>query len=347
MHTTAILDSVDYLIIQQLHRNSRMMASTLSGRIGIKERTVRMRIDRLREMKIGRFTFIVDPLTFGYGINIDIFIKVDPERKTEILQKLAGLSNISFLGYDIATNDISVEALFKNTEQMHDFLENRVPRIPGVEVAGYALVPQIIKNTDGWMPLPTDFAPKKRKDRQNTETAPHHVETKTLPTEREKFTIFDTLDYALLVRLNKNSRIPAALVAKKLGVTAGTIRNRIDRLIDRGAGDFRLVLDPNFFGYGLKVDIFLEIVSEHSAGPIDRLSSIHSIAYLAVGQGTKIISIELRVRNNEELNNFLYDTLNTIPGVKLKSYTLIPTILKSFDEWLPLPSDFSNRPPEQ
>jgi DNA-binding Lrp family transcriptional regulator len=335
-----ILDLVDYLIIQQLHRDSRMLASEVGKRIGIKERTIRKRIDKMRESEIGRFTFIVNPLTFGYGVNIDIFINVRSEHKSQVLKQLASLSNISFLGYDVGTNDISVEALFKNTDQLHVFLEHKLPKISGVEVTGYALVPLIIRNTDDWLPLSKDFAQKKGAYLQKSGMRPPREKTRIPQPQKATFKGFDNLDYELLVQLNKNSRAPASQIARKFGVNAGTIRNRIDRLILRGAGEFKLVLNPNFFGYGLKVDIFLEIVSGSSNKIVEHLLAIPQIAYLALGQGTNDISIELRVKSNEELNQFLFATIDSIPDIKLKSYTLIPTIQKSFDEWLPLPEDF-------
>ncbi|MCW3474012.1 Lrp/AsnC family transcriptional regulator [Limobrevibacterium gyesilva] len=44
----------------------------------------------------------------------------------------------------------------------------------------------------------------------------------------------DETDRALIARLRDNSRIPTATLARQLGVSRGTVQNRIDRLVASG-----------------------------------------------------------------------------------------------------------------
>ena len=53
--------------------------------------------------------------------------------------------------------EISIEARFKNNEEMREFLGRTLPFIPGVTVSRYAFVPRILRNIDEWIPPKEDF----------------------------------------------------------------------------------------------------------------------------------------------------------------------------------------------
>jgi DNA-binding Lrp family transcriptional regulator len=151
-------DKIDYEIIKRLNANSRISASEIAREIDANERTIRKRIERLIESGAVRMTTIVDPKIFGYWISVDIFLEMDMEKEEIILEELGKLPQISYLAFGQGTHAISIEARFKDNQEMNDFLHHRLPAIPGLKVAGYTLVPLILRNIDHWLPLPEDFA---------------------------------------------------------------------------------------------------------------------------------------------------------------------------------------------
>ncbi|NMB86777.1 MAG: hypothetical protein GYA17_00365, partial [Chloroflexi bacterium] len=60
------------------------------------------------------------------------------------------------------TQEISIEARFKDNVEMRAFLGRVLPAIPGVRVKGYALVPRILRNIDEWLPRREDFGGEER-----------------------------------------------------------------------------------------------------------------------------------------------------------------------------------------
>ncbi len=150
-------DELDYAVIELLKKDSRMPAITIARKLGVNQRTVRNRIDRLIEMGVGRFTLVLEPQVFGYGISIDIFMEIEQEKSDVIVEQLLAMSQISYLAYGQETNELSVAACFKNNEELYDFLRNKIPTIEGVIVTKYALVPRIMRNIDQWMPPKEDF----------------------------------------------------------------------------------------------------------------------------------------------------------------------------------------------
>jgi len=151
------LDDLDYQIIQELHSNARISASLISRKTSSNERTIRKRIDRLINHGIIRLTAIINPESFGYQTAADIFLEADPISEAQILDELTQMPEITYIAFGQGTTEISVEARFKNNDELREFLRHTLPGIPGVKVTGYALVPRILRNIDEWLPPKADF----------------------------------------------------------------------------------------------------------------------------------------------------------------------------------------------
>ena len=151
------LDNLDYQIIKALHENARVSASTIARNTGSNERTIRKRMERLLESGVFRLTAILDPEAFGYLTAADIFLEADPAHEEQILEQLMQIPEITYIAFGQGTTEISLEARFKNNDELREFLRHTLPELPGVKVTGYALVPRILHNIDEWFPPTTDF----------------------------------------------------------------------------------------------------------------------------------------------------------------------------------------------
>ena len=151
------LDNLDYQIIKALHENARVSASTIARNTGSNERTIRKRMERLLESRVFRLTAILDPEAFGYLTAADIFLEADPAHEEQILEQLMQIPEITYIAFGQGTTEISLEARFKNNDELREFLRHTLPELPGVKVTGYALVPRILRNIDEWFPPTTDF----------------------------------------------------------------------------------------------------------------------------------------------------------------------------------------------
>jgi DNA-binding Lrp family transcriptional regulator len=155
--TSNTFDELDYRIILELRSDGRKSASDISREVGANERTVRKRIDRMIQSKAIRPTVIVYPEAFSYGTMVDIYLEVVPKYEQEIISQLLTMQKITYLAYGQGTGEISIEACFKDNEEMRQFFSFTLPSIPNVKVKGFALVPKILKNLDDWLPEKEDF----------------------------------------------------------------------------------------------------------------------------------------------------------------------------------------------
>ena len=153
----ALFDKTDYKIIKMLQKDSRIPAKKIAETLKLNDRTVRKRIDRMVDMGIGRFALILDPSLFNYSISVDILLEIDLEREEEIVKKLLEMPYVSYMAFGQETNELSMQARYKSTEDLYEFLWKVIPGIEGVKVSEYALVPRVMRNIDEWIPAEGDF----------------------------------------------------------------------------------------------------------------------------------------------------------------------------------------------
>jgi Lrp/AsnC family transcriptional regulator for asnA, asnC and gidA len=151
------LDELDYQIIRELHADARAAASEIARKTNANERTIRKRIERLVADGAIRLTAILDPQAFGYVTAADIFLEAATDLEAAILDRLMSMPEVTYVALGQETNEISIEARFKDNEAMREFLGRTLPGIPGVTVTRYTLVPRILRNIDEWMPKKEDF----------------------------------------------------------------------------------------------------------------------------------------------------------------------------------------------
>ena len=152
-------DSLDEQIIHLLQQDGRMPASEMGRLLGQNERTLRKRIERLRAGGAIRITAIANPLTFQYVTSVDILLEIGPLHEEQVVGDLLSMQEVSYLAYGQGNREFSLEARFKDNDQMHQFLRKTLPGMPGVKVIQYALVPRILRNIDEWRPRSSDFKP--------------------------------------------------------------------------------------------------------------------------------------------------------------------------------------------
>jgi Lrp/AsnC family transcriptional regulator for asnA, asnC and gidA len=150
-------DELDYQIIRELHADARASASDIARKTNANERTIRKRIERLVADGAIRLTAIIDPQAFGYVTAADIFLEAATDLEPAILDRLMSIPEVTYVALGQETNEISVEARFKDNEAMREFLGRTLPGIPGVTVTRYTLVPRILRNIDEWIPKKEDF----------------------------------------------------------------------------------------------------------------------------------------------------------------------------------------------
>ncbi len=153
-------DELDYRILLKLRENCRKSASDIARELDENERKVRKRIDRMIELGIGKFTVVMNPVTFGYGIAVDIFLEIEPEKEKSVMEALIAMPSLTYIANSQKSNLVSIEAWFRTNEEFYVFLKEKLPSIDGVSIKSYALILRIHRDIDSWVPDPQSFGIK-------------------------------------------------------------------------------------------------------------------------------------------------------------------------------------------
>jgi len=144
----------------------------------------------------------------------------------------------------------------------------------------------------------------------------------------------DELDHRIMELLQRDGRLPNVELARQLGVSEGTIRRRIDRLVNEGYIRIAAIVDPLKVGMNTVALIHLDVDLKHLDEAGAMLAAMPWVRVVAFVTGVDDIIIETVFPSTQELFRFLKDRLPKIPGVRNAETSLLLKLLKRSYEWL-------------
>lgn len=153
LKTTNRLDKIDFEIIRLLNQDGRMSNAELARRLGdVPARTISNRVESLIERDIISIKAIVNPAALGYNIMADVFIEVEPGRVREVAEAVSQFPQVSYAACATGDRDVSVSLRVRSTEELFDFVDETIGKIPGVQRVNTHLLPAKLKDIDLWLP---------------------------------------------------------------------------------------------------------------------------------------------------------------------------------------------------
>ena len=121
----------------------------------------------------------------------------------------------------------------------------------------------------------------------------------------------DDLDFAILSCLQKDGRASFTVMAEQLHVSIGTIRTRVNKLIEEGTVNIIGRVDPDKVGFRSYAHIAIYIrpatLKEQVA---KQILSLPEVSFLAGTSGDYDLEVDVMCRDNDHLVQFI----NTISG---------------------------------
>ena len=148
--------------------------------------------------------------------------------------------------------------------------------------------------------------------------------------------MLDDLDNKLIGLLTEDGRMSVGEMAKKLNVTAPTIRSRIKNLEEKGLFKVSGLVDPNQHPNMITALVAMSIQSKGQLDKIlDKISQLPNVAWAGVVAGRyDIVAEVVCAGGKDELYKFTTETILKFANV-VRSESFI--IMKSRQNWLRLP----------
>ena len=126
----------------------------------------------------------------------------------------------------------------------------------------------------------------------------------------------DELDKSVIGILQKDGRESNAKIARQLGVSEGTIRRRLKRLIDDQAIQVTALPEPSKLGLNTEAIIGLQVDPGKLEDVAFELGTVPQTLSVSVTTGAFDIFAWVAVKTQEELHSFLLGVVGKIAGVR-------------------------------
>jgi Lrp/AsnC family transcriptional regulator for asnA, asnC and gidA len=141
-------------------------------------------------------------------------------------------------------------------------------------------------------------------------------------------------DRTIIRLLQRNARISYAELSRATGIPESTVRRRMDRLQQRGVIEFAMLADPARLGYDLRAMIGLKIELQRLEEIASTLRSMNEVTFAGFVTGNFDVVIQVVVRSQEALVDFLTVRLARIDGVKSTETFVMPYVIKPATSWI-------------
>ncbi|MCH8190014.1 MAG: Lrp/AsnC family transcriptional regulator [Chloroflexi bacterium] len=126
------IDQTDRAIISLLQDDARQSNAAIARVIGVSEATIRRRIKIMVEDGVVAIQAVLNPTKFGLSTSAMIGIDVQPDHLDTVAEALNDRKEVGFLGVCTGRYDLLVWALVESLDQLREFLEGFLAKVPGV-----------------------------------------------------------------------------------------------------------------------------------------------------------------------------------------------------------------------
>jgi Lrp/AsnC family transcriptional regulator, regulator for asnA, asnC and gidA len=145
--------------------------------------------------------------------------------------------------------------------------------------------------------------------------------------------VLDEMDKRIVRVLQKNARTPNTEIARALGVTETTIRNRVARLLDDKQIGVVAVVNPEATEATISAFLEISLHPKNLDAVVDKLRGRGEVRYLGLTLGRAQIIIEAFFRDHEHLLAFQTGVVATLPGVTAVETAIVVRVAKFSYEW--------------
>ena len=126
----------------------------------------------------------------------------------------------------------------------------------------------------------------------------------------------DDLDRKLIELLQINGRASNASIARDVGVSGGTVRRRLRRLIQDGTIRVIGVPDPHKMGLNTVALVGIQTDLDKIDSVAATLAQLPQVQYVSLTTGSYDIFIWVAMSSSEELGNFLRQKVGAAEGIR-------------------------------
>jgi Lrp/AsnC family transcriptional regulator, regulator for asnA, asnC and gidA len=154
---TYALDRLDRQIVEYLQRDGRMPATTIAAELGISERTVRFRIERLVSSGLIGIAAWIDTPKFGLPLSGTVTVTVAAHLAKSRAEYLVSLPEVTYVAMAEPLGNIVLSVVGESGPAIRRFVDREIRTLEGVIETHIFIETTVLKDLASWYP-PLDDA---------------------------------------------------------------------------------------------------------------------------------------------------------------------------------------------
>ncbi len=142
----------------------------------------------------------------------------------------------------------------------------------------------------------------------------------------------DDTDKSIVRALQGDGRMPYSHLGPLVGLSEAAVRQRVNRLLERGIMQIVAVTDPAKVGLGYQAMIGITVDGDITEAA-DRLAAFDGFEYVVVVAGRYDIVVEVVCADADALLQVVNDQVRIVPGVRTSEILTYLKLVKQTYDW--------------
>ncbi|MFX0578487.1 Lrp/AsnC family transcriptional regulator [Nocardia nepalensis] len=291
------LDEVDLKLLELLTANARMTNRDLAAAIGIGYATVGARVRRLMDAHALTFAPVFDWERAGFDWFVIVKVVVADRSARLVAADLAALPTCLAVALVFGDSDVLCYFVAENRAELHHLTTDLLPGIDGIATMAFDVAT--------W----TAMSPEGRSFFMAHNAAELHLPNPVIE--------LDILDTRIIQELLVDGRHSNRRIARRLGVSEGTVRTRLQRMVAARLLRVEAIIEPVTLGMvGALATLSMRVERRHLGAVVGEIERLPGIVFVATTLGSADISATIAVRDQNEMVDLVKQRLRALAGVR-------------------------------
>lgn len=144
----------------------------------------------------------------------------------------------------------------------------------------------------------------------------------------------DTIDARIITHLQEDGRRPYTAIARDLGISEASVRQRVSRLIKRKVIQIVAASSPLDLGL-LSAQIDIRVAGDKLQQAAAEIAALPEVDFVGICAGSFDLTVGVVCRDREALFDLLVNRIRPIPGIVEAELLLMLKVLKDNYQWSP------------
>jgi Lrp/AsnC family transcriptional regulator for asnA, asnC and gidA len=126
----------------------------------------------------------------------------------------------------------------------------------------------------------------------------------------------DGMDRLILQTLQEDGRTPFTQIARQLGVSETTVRNRYNSLVEDGIVRTVAIVDPHALGFQAPAIVAISVDPGSTNRVAQAITKMPEVSYLVMTLGSYDLLVEVFCRDQAHLADLITEQIHLLPGVR-------------------------------